>query len=78
MNRFEILVVGHIETRWARALGAEVVRHLPDGRTVLLAAAVDTAATYGLIARLRDAGIELVSINPVPLEPRQEAPDASG
>lgn len=64
MARFEIQVAGHVETRWARALGAEACRLLPEGDTLLLVTAVDAAATYGLIARLRDAGLELVSLTP--------------
>jgi hypothetical protein len=77
MTRFEIQVAGHVETRWARALGAEACRLLPDGRSVLLVSAVDAAATYGLIARLRDAGLELVSLTPSDQgDDRPEAPHA--
>lgn len=66
MTRFEIQVVGHIGSRWARALGAETCLPLEGGRSALVITAVDAAATYGLIARLRDAGLELISITPCP------------
>lgn len=80
MTRYEIQVAGHLDQRRARALGAETCRHLPDGRSALQITVVDAAATYGLIARLRDAGLELVSFTPTPWnlgEDRPEDPDAS-
>jgi hypothetical protein len=78
MNRYEIRVVGHVETRRARALGCELCRLTPDGDSVLGFTAVDQAATYGLVARLRDAGLELVAIERMPTTPTvgDDAPDA--
>ncbi len=61
MEHYEIEVVGHLDRRRARALGCELRRLLPGGRSVLRFAAPDQAALYGLLARLRDAGLELVA-----------------
>ena len=69
MNRYEIRVVGHLDARRARALGAEDCRWLPDGASILVVAAIDQAATYGLLARFRDAGLDLVSVVRMPPEP---------
>lgn len=66
MNRYEIRVVGHLEIRRARALGAETCRHLPDGRSLLVFVLADQSATYGTLARLRDAGLELESVTRLP------------
>ena len=63
MNRYEIRVVGHLDARRAHALGAEECRLLPEGHSVLTFPAADQAAIYGLLARLRDAGLELVSVD---------------
>ena len=60
MNRYEIRVAGHIDQRRADALGCERLRLLPDGGSQLIFVAADQAAFYGLMTRLRDAGIELV------------------
>jgi hypothetical protein len=62
MERYEIQIVGHIEPRRARSLGCEGVRPLATGRSVLTYEATDQAALYGLLARLRDLGIELVAL----------------
>ncbi len=61
MEHYEIQVVGHLDQRRAQALGCESLRLLPDGRSVLTFAAVDQAALYGLLGRLRDAGVELIA-----------------
>jgi hypothetical protein len=76
MNHYEIRVVGHLDVRRARALGAEECRWLPDGHSVLVFAAVDQAATYGLLARVRDAGLELVAV--ARTEPALPEPGAPG
>jgi hypothetical protein len=66
MEQYEIQVVGHIDQRRARALGCEQLRLLPGGQSVLTFAAVDQSALYGLIGRLRDAGLELVAAGRIP------------
>ncbi len=62
MNRYEIRVGGHLDARHARALGCDECRWLPDGDSILVAATLDQAATYGLLARIRDAGLELIAV----------------
>jgi hypothetical protein len=69
MNRYEIRVVGHIDAHRARALGASRLRLLPDGESSFVVAATDPAALYGLLARLRDAALELVAVIPLPADP---------
>jgi len=61
MDRYEIRVAGHLGARRARALGCEELRLLPGGDSLLTFTAADQAALYGLLTRLRDAGLELVA-----------------
>jgi hypothetical protein len=61
MNRYEIRVAGHLDQRRARFLGCEELRLLPNGDSLLIFAAVDQAALYGLMTRLRDAGLGLIA-----------------
>ena len=60
MDRYEIRVAGHLDQRRANALGCEELRLLPGGDSLLTFLAVDQAALYGLLTRLRDAGLALV------------------
>ena len=66
MDRYEIRVAGHLDQRRARFLGCEELRLLPDGDSLLIFAAVDQAALYGLLTRLRDAGLGLVAAERMP------------
>ena len=61
MDRYEIRGSGHLSPRRARFLGCEELRLLSGGDSLLIFAAVDQAALYGLLARLRDAGLELIT-----------------
>jgi len=65
MEHYEIEVRDHLDSRRAHALGCEFLRLLPDGRSVLTFTAVDQAALYGLLSRLRDAGLQLVATRPI-------------
>ena len=62
-QRYEIVVRGRLSSRYACAFdGATLVpRH---GQTTLRADLIDQSQLYGLLNRLRDLGIELVSVNP--------------
>ena len=66
MDRYEIRVAGHLDQRRAHALGCEELRLLPDGDSLLIFAAVDQAALYGLLTRLRDAGLGLIAAERMP------------
>ena len=62
-QRYEIVVRGRLSSRFESAFdGARIVPH--DGQTTLRADLVDQSQLYGLLNRLRDLGIELVSVNP--------------
>ena len=61
-QRYEIVVRGRLSSRYAGAFdGARIVPS--NGQTTLCADLVDQSQLYGLLNRLRDLGIELVSVN---------------
>jgi hypothetical protein len=62
-QRYEIVVRGRLSGRYQCAFdGATLVPG--NGQTALRADLVDQSQLYGLLNRLRDLGIELVSVNP--------------
>jgi hypothetical protein len=63
-RRYEIVVRGRLSSRYERAFdGVTLAPH--SGRTTLHADLADQSQLYGLLNRLRDFGIELVSVNAV-------------
>ena len=66
MDRYKIRVAGHVDQRRANSLGCEELRLLPGGDSLLIFRAVDQAALYGLLTRLRDAGLGLINAERMP------------
>ena len=63
-RRYEIVVRGRLSGRYESAFDG--VTLVPcSGRTTLRAELADQSQLYGLLNRLRDFGIELVSVNAV-------------
>jgi hypothetical protein len=59
---YEIVVRGRLSSRYEGAFdGARLIPR--NGQTTLCADLVDQSQLYGLLNRLRDLGIELVSVN---------------
>jgi polyketide cyclase/dehydrase/lipid transport protein len=66
---YQIRVKGQLDPRWATVVFAGfTLAHTPDGDTLLTGAVADQAALHGVLARCRDLGITLISINPVTSE----------
>jgi hypothetical protein len=61
-RRYEIVVRGRLSARAGAAFEDLTFRTRP-GETVLTGTIADQAALYGLLNRLRDVGIELISVN---------------
>ncbi|MFN8196356.1 MAG: hypothetical protein U0R80_18975 [Nocardioidaceae bacterium] len=62
---FEIRLRGRLDDRWAAWLDGLAIAHDPDGTTVLRGRVTDQTALHGVLARLRDIGLPLVSVTPV-------------
>jgi hypothetical protein len=64
MQQVEIRVKGQIDERWSEWLDGLTITHTTEGETVLNGSVLDQSALYGLLARLRDLGLPLLSVNP--------------
>jgi hypothetical protein len=64
--QYEIRVDGHLGTRWAAWFDGLAITSEGDGTTVLRGPVVDQAALHGLLQKLRDVGIPLISLRQVP------------
>ena len=63
MQRVEIRVKGRIDEHWSTWLAGLDVAHNDQGETLLTGTVTDQAALYGVIARLRDLGLPLLSVS---------------
>lgn len=63
MQHVEIRVEGHLDQTWAEWLDDFNLAHTEENETVLTGKVKDQAALYGLIAKLRDLGAKLISVN---------------
>jgi hypothetical protein len=70
-RRYDIVVRGRLSSRYECAFDGVTLEPRP-GETRLHADLADQAQLYGLLNRLRDFGIELVSVNAVS-QPRDVA-----
>ena len=63
MQRVEIRVMGHLDQSLAEWLDGFNLTHTEGDETILTGDVKDQAALYGLIAKLRDLGAKLISVN---------------
>jgi len=64
-GRYEIRLTGHLDPRWTLWFDGLTVRRESDGTTVISGQVADQAALHGLLQRVRDLGLPLVSVTPV-------------
>ncbi len=69
VETYRIRVKGHLDDRWSDWLGDMTLHLQEDGTTLMVGPVVDQAALYGLIIRIRDLGLPLLSVRR--LEERQ-------
>ena len=61
----EIRLRGHLEARWAAWFDGLTINLDEDGTTLLSGPVADQAALHGLLKKVRDVGLPLLSVNTV-------------
>ena len=69
MSSYEIRLEGRLDDRWTAWFDGLALTHDSDGTTTLRGDVVDQAALHGLLQRIRDLGVPLVSVTH--LDPQQ-------
>jgi hypothetical protein len=77
-GRYEIRLTGHLDARWTAWFDGLTVRPDGDGTTVISGEIADQAALHGLLGRVRDLGLPLVSVRQVDIEPAEIPPAMKG
>lgn len=61
--RYEIRIRGHLDGRWAGWFEGLTITLEENGDTLLTGQVADQAALHGLLKRVRDLGMPLLSVN---------------
>ena len=62
---YEIRLSGHLDAQSAARAHGPILTHEPDGTTLIRGRALDQAALFGLLQKVRDVGLPLISVMPV-------------
>ena len=65
MTVYRIRLKERLDERWSAWLGGLTVLHEANGETVLTGEVVDQAALYGLLSKVRDLQVTLISVSPL-------------
>jgi hypothetical protein len=71
-GHYEIRLKGHLDGRWAAWFDGLSLRLESDGTTVIHGPVADQSALHGLLQRVRDTGLPLISVLHVEPDPSND------
>lgn len=78
IDRYEIRLEGQLDQRWSDWFEGFALTNENDGTTTLTGHVIDQAALHGLLRRVGDLGVTLLSVNTItpstPMPPSNSAP----
>jgi hypothetical protein len=73
MQSVEIRVKGRIDEHWSHWFDDLTITHTDQDETILTGCVADQSTLYGVLARLRDLGLLLVSVNTLAMTDQEDA-----
>ena len=77
MSVYEIRVKGHLDPRWSEWFDGLQITNEPNGEALLSGYILDQAALHGVLAKVRDLNLQLISVTSVDSD-HQEDPGYRG
>ena len=79
-GRYQIRIQGHLEARWAAWFDGLTLTNDSDGTSVISGLVADQSALHGLLHKVRNVGLPLVSVTRVaqPVPPPSVTLDKQG
>lgn len=65
MQQVEIRVKGCLDNHWSEWFECLTISYTEHNETILTGPIIDQSALYGILNRLRDLGLPLVSVNQI-------------
>jgi hypothetical protein len=69
---YQVRIKGLLDRQWADEFSGMTISATDDGDTLLTGPIEDQAAMHGLLKKVRDWGIPLISVSPVEPDRRRE------
>ena len=66
---YQLRIAGHLDGYWSAWFGDLTLTHEDDGTTSLTGVVSDQAELHGLLTKIRDLGVTLISVSVVDLQP---------
>jgi hypothetical protein len=63
--RYELRIEGHLDQHWSTWFGGLAVTLEGDGTTAIRGVVTDQSQLHGLLAKIRDLGVTLISVMPI-------------
>lgn len=63
---YEIIVAEQIDERWVKWFGDLEIMHAQNGETVFRGMMADQPALFGVLGKIRDLGLTLISVQRLP------------
>jgi hypothetical protein len=74
---YEIRLRGHLNRKWIDWFEGLTIMLEEDGNTLLIGPVVDQAALHGLLKKVRDLGMSLLSVNSVGAGPQDTSKEVT-
>ncbi len=66
---YEVRIGGHLDEHWSAWFDGFTITHDVDETTTLRGVVTDQSELHGLLAKVRDLGVSLISVTPVAAAP---------